>query len=66
MYSLIVYRGMEPRTADRFFNFLKDVDYMAPMGHGHTADRLKEPISFNSKFECGNLNYAMKVTCVGK
>jgi|JI6StandDraft_1071083.scaffolds.fasta_scaffold40330_3 hypothetical protein len=66
VYGLIVYRGMEPRTADRFFNSLKDVDYCAPFGQGHTNDRLKEPISFNSKFECGNLNYVLKVLSIGK
>lgn len=48
--GLLVYRGMEPRTSDRYFITLEDVDYMSPIGVGHGNDRLKEPLTFNSKF----------------
>jgi hypothetical protein len=57
---------MEPRTSDRYFTTLKDLDYTAQIGLGHTTDRIKEPISFNSKFECGNLNFVIKVISVNK
>jgi hypothetical protein len=53
---------MEPRTSDRYFNTLSEVNYADPVGTGHGNDRLKEPLSFNSKFESGNLNYVLKVT----
>lgn len=52
---------MCPRTSNRYLNTLKDVDYSEPIAVGHNKDRLKEPLTFNSKFECGNLNYAIKV-----
>jgi hypothetical protein len=55
-YGTCVYRGMNPRTSDRYMNTLREVDYMQPIGIGHNNDRLKEPLSFNSKFESGNLN----------
>lgn len=62
-YGTFVYRGMNPRTSDRYFTTLKEADYNQTPGFGHWKDRLKEPLSFNSKFECGNLNYAIKVLC---
>lgn len=40
-YGTFVYRGMNPRTSDRYFNTLKEVDYMQPVGFGHWKDRLK-------------------------
>lgn len=60
-YGTFVYRGLNPRTSDRYFNTLREVDYSQPPGFDHWKDRLKEPLSFNSKFESGNLNYAIKV-----
>lgn len=65
-YGTVVYRGMMPRTADRFFSTLKEAAYEGPIAEGHNKDRLKEPLTFNSKFECGNLNYAVRVRILSK
>lgn len=40
-YGTVVYRGMMPRTSDRYFNTLKEVDYAGAIADGHTKDRPK-------------------------
>ncbi len=55
----MVYKGYTPRSSHYYLKTLR------PLDHTQNADsvdiRKDCEVSFNSKFESGNLNYAMRI-----
>ena len=55
----IFYRGFMPRSSDNYFRLLKDVNYEGPSKK--VTMKNGQNISFESRFESGNLNLVFQV-----